>query len=478
MLAEIAVTASSTDNLVHIWDLRSGAVLGSLKGNKSNQRCTTLLPVGGAGGSLYSSSFLTAQNDRALVHVWNWAKGQLQVKFGLPEKLSSLCASHSGMYCVGGGQSGRVYVWQMNTGKLLRMFDAHYKAVRVIRFTADDAAFVTGGEDSVANVWRLAEVIDPQLDNVVSPHCSLSGHALPITDIACGIGLFGNTRIVTSSADRTCKIWEASSGDLLNTIVFPKSISSLALDPTETRLYSGSSDGLIYCTNLYHQSSDGQTHGMSQGVDAGETDPGVFTGHTQNVTSLCFSFDGSLLLSGSEDGTAIVWDAASKQSLRSFTTHKAPVSSVNVLLKPPHLMDAGAASSGPYATHIRPWQRHSTAGTDDMMQQQTVEDFSWRMPATSGVSSDIALERTTVHPSSLSTPSSTSAFLFSVDQQVRQIHRAAAQDNNSNNSSQSSQFEDTAATLAQCNSKVLEANNGLYQAAVTQLIRDVKQDHD
>ena len=45
---------------------------------------------------------------------------------------------------------------QIATGSLVRMFDAHYKAVTTIQFTSDDAIMVTGGEDSAVNVWVLA----------------------------------------------------------------------------------------------------------------------------------------------------------------------------------------------------------------------------------------------------------------------------------------------------------------------------------
>ncbi|KAJ3007101.1 WD repeat-containing protein 18 [Thoreauomyces humboldtii] len=453
MLAEIAVTASSVDSVVHIWDLRSGAVLGSLKGNKSNPRASSVLPLPShAGGSLFSSSFISAQNDRALVHVWNWAKGQMLTKFGVPEKLTALAASNSGVYCVGGGESGRVYVWQLNTGKLLKVFDAHYKAVRVIRFTSDDVAFVTGGEDSVANVWRMAGVTDPSDENVVTSHKSLSGHALPITDIACGVGLFNNTRIVTSSADRTCKIWEASTGELLNTLVFPKSITSIALDSTETRLYTGSADGLIYRTNLY-QSSESGSVGMVQGVNSIESDSGVFTGHTQTVTSLAFSFDGSLLLSGSEDGTAIVWDTSSKQALRTFSTHKAAISDVRILLRPPHLMDATVSAQ--FSSPLKPWQRHSTVGTEEE------EDHTWELPASSGSLDDVT------HGSQ-----SSDGFLQSVEDRVRSM-RKRKDEKVTDVDATLSRLRETVTTLSEQNTALVDINNELYQATVTKVMGNV-----
>jgi WD40 repeat protein len=38
-----------------------------------------------------------------------------------------------------------------------RMFDAHFKSVNVIRFSADDEAFLTGGEDGLLQTWLLGQ---------------------------------------------------------------------------------------------------------------------------------------------------------------------------------------------------------------------------------------------------------------------------------------------------------------------------------
>lgn len=44
--------------------------------------------------------------------------------------------------------------------------------------------------------------------------------------------------------------------------------------------------------------------------------------NSRAVTSLAFSMDGVSLVSGSEDGTARLWDTASRQVLRTFTHNK------------------------------------------------------------------------------------------------------------------------------------------------------------
>ncbi|KAI8818530.1 quinon protein alcohol dehydrogenase-like superfamily [Fimicolochytrium jonesii] len=452
-ITEVAVTASSTDPAVHIWDLRSGAVLGTLKGNKSNARATATLPLPShLGGALISSTFLAAQNDRGLVHAWNWAKAQLLTKFVLPENLTSLAMSNSGIYAVGGGQSGRVYIWQMNTGQLLRAFDGHYKAVKVIRFTTDDLAFITGGEDSVANVWLLASTIDPQADTDPSPHRSLSGHALPITDIAVGVGLFGSARIFTSSADRTCKVWEALSGDLLTTIVYHKPITSIALDVTETRLFAGSSEGLIYRTNLYHRSAGGEAVGLRQGVDDIRSDESVLMGHSQSITSLALSFDGSILLSGSIDGTAMVWDTTSSQALRTFSTHKAPVTDVKILLKPPHLMDPSASAHNFFP--IKPWARHVLPAGE------VRHDPSVELPTLAGDLTSTSHPTTTLQPT----------FLTSISDKLRTLDSTPSE---SALETAHAKLQQQVQQLQQQNEQLVGINDELYQGAVTVLMRDL-----
>lgn len=62
------------------------------------------------------------------------------------------------------------------------------------------------------------------------------------------------------------------------------------------------------------------------------------TGHTGSVTSLAFSRDGSLLLSGSQDATALLWDVAMGQPLRVFRGHAGPVTAVAFLPGSSHLV--------------------------------------------------------------------------------------------------------------------------------------------
>ncbi|KAG1440960.1 hypothetical protein G6F56_011698 [Rhizopus delemar] len=106
----------------------------------------------------------------------------------------------------------------------------------------------------------------------------------------------------------------------------------------------------IYSVDLYARRQD-QTYesrgGMGRVESVGIKDNNikqdtnslgpVFVGHKGVIHSMSLSFDGTLLVSGAEDGECIVWDVISRQSLRRFSSHKGPVTHVSCLLRPVEL---------------------------------------------------------------------------------------------------------------------------------------------
>ncbi|KAJ3148769.1 Pre-rRNA-processing protein ipi3, partial [Irineochytrium annulatum] len=285
---------------------------------------------------------------------------QVLCKFSVPEKLTALSMSGSGHYCVGGGASGRIYVWQMATGHLLRMFDAHFKAVRVLSFSFDDAAFVSAGEDASVHVWELGRVVfNDESGEDSRPLVTFSGHSLPVTWADFGVSLLQHARVYSCSLDRTVKIWDVSSKELIATIVFPRAISCLVVDPPQMHVYAGAQDGNIYCARLYTESERTGVVPLEPGATV---DPDVgasltFIGHTGPITGLDTCLDPTLLISSSEDGTAKVWDIPTRQCLRTHTSKsKGPLTGVKVMLKPASLLEA---ANEKYPIPIFPvWRRH------------------------------------------------------------------------------------------------------------------------
>jgi len=154
----------------------------------------------------------------------------------------------------------------------------------------------------------------------VKPIKSWSDHSLTITSLYFGVG-GTNSRLLSVSLDRTLKIWEISTKLLLCSINMPTSLTSVIMDITEKAIFIGGIDGNIYHIHLYSLlKSDTNTED-------------IFKGHSQSITSLSTSLDGSLLISGSLDGTVKIWDILSKQVLRSFNKHKGSVTFVKIIKK-------------------------------------------------------------------------------------------------------------------------------------------------
>lgn len=78
-------------------------------------------------------------------------------KHPAPEKITSLAASPQGSFLVAGSPTGKLYIWEISTGELIRMVDGHYKRVGVVRFAPGGEVVWTGGDDGAVHGWLVSE---------------------------------------------------------------------------------------------------------------------------------------------------------------------------------------------------------------------------------------------------------------------------------------------------------------------------------
>ncbi|CAM6106553.1 unnamed protein product [Calypogeia fissa] len=335
---EAVVVCSSVDAGVTLWDASSGALLSHLRSCAAPRNA--LCPVGphfiAASQSLKPSS----SSSGGAIFFWAWHKNQVAFKSYPVEPIVPLACTGEGTYLAGGGLSGRIYLWEVASGKLLRVWSGHYKAVSCLVFSDDDSLLISGADDGLVNVWPLFRVLDiaeeAQGETQITSLYGWSDHTLPVTGLLAGSG--GPSAIVVScSLDHTCKIWSLALGTLLRSIVFPTALNAVILDPGEYALYAGGTDGRIFITalNFGVPTASGILADGLLGTDA------ALIGHTRAVTALAFSMDGVSLVSGSEDCTARLWDTVSRQVLRTFTHSKGPISSLLVVPRPPLMQHGG-----------------------------------------------------------------------------------------------------------------------------------------
>lgn len=334
---EILFTTDASGQLwnVCVWDFNLGTVLQTYKGGSTAYRCLDLI----AGEYLVAAS-----NTRPLLNVWSLRrKEQMQSRIIFPQKVSALALSKDGHYCVAGIEE-KLYVWQVNSGELLAIIQRHYQTVVCIKFI-DNMTFVSAAEDNLVIVWSIPNVVSIWKDSYSTsePDFVWNNHSLPITDIHVSAGGI-RARVVTSSLDQTCKMWDVSTGQLLCNFVFPVSITSVVMDTGDSWLFAGGKNGHIYAVDLFEDTTNRERH-VAYNTGVIKRGSG-FYGHDQQITCLVISRDCERLVSGSNDCNVKIWDVSSGQCLRTLP-HKGPVTNVIITGILPSMVGKNSKQSWP-----------------------------------------------------------------------------------------------------------------------------------
>jgi len=304
-----------------MWDLKSGTHL----------KTVNIPQMNGHVEFLDKNHMIVSQGDRAGMQAWSWRNGQCKLKCALAEKVKCFAVSGDGLFLVGGTDSGKLYLWQLDSGMLLFSWNAHYKSIGSVCFSRDGDFIVSGGDDGIVSVWSLCDVASCDSVSIPEAYMEWSNHSLPITSLT----VTTSGRIVSSSLDRTCKVWDIPTKRLEMSFLFPSFIQHVIVDPSERFLFAAAGDCNIYKVDLIeqgHQSSALGSSSISMGVASlfksvdenqrtvttVKADTSVFHGHDKQVSSLSLSLDGGSLVSGCMDGSIKVWDTATCQLIKTL----------------------------------------------------------------------------------------------------------------------------------------------------------------
>ena len=139
----------------------------------------------------------------------------------------------------------------------------------------------------------------------------------------------------------------ASTGEEFNILPSPKSeVLSVAISPEGNMIAGGKADNTIQLWSFDNSSS----YHMEEAADKEH----ILNGHDGSVTSIVFSPDGSILASGSDDGTIRLWEA-SGGSHKSTLEHGSVTS---IVFSPDSKMLASGSNNGT----IRLWESETRFG--------------------------------------------------------------------------------------------------------------------
>jgi serine/threonine protein kinase len=195
------------------------------------------------------------------------------------------------------------YLWRLCHSSLLTL-PGHTDWVYSVAYSPDGKRLASASADRTVKVW---DATSGQLALTLKEHTDpVFGGALSVAFSPDG------QRLASASQDGTVKVWDATSGQLALTLKeHTHWVISVAFSPDGTRLASASEDKTV---KVWDATSGQELL--------------TFQGHTGGVRSVAFSPDGKRLASASTDQTVKVWDATKGQEVLTLKGHTGPVRGV------------------------------------------------------------------------------------------------------------------------------------------------------
>jgi WD40 repeat protein/serine/threonine protein kinase len=342
------LASASRDRTVKVWDAEKGREVLTLQGHIGEVTSVCFSPDG---------TRLASATPNGMVKVWDAVKGQeLQTLKGS----TSVRFSPDGKRLASVGADKTVKVWDAATGQELFSLKGHTGWVFSVCFSPDGRRLASGDSDQKIKVWDAAtgqEVL------------TLQGHTDKVWSVCFSPD---SKRLASAGFDRTVKVWDTATGQPARTFRgHTGSVYSVCFSPDGQRLASGSGgsdpqgralpgelkvwDAATGQELVSAKSPTGSVHGVCFSPDGrrlatgsigndrqGKPLPGEvklrdattgrevlsLKGHTDGLTSVCYSPDGRRLASASGDTTVKLWDAATGQEVRTLQGHTDAVTGV------------------------------------------------------------------------------------------------------------------------------------------------------
>lgn len=315
------IVTTSLDNTARVWDAASGSQLMVLQGHAKGVFSGAFSPDG--------KRIVTASFDTT-ARIWDAESGRTLIILTSDRELNFAAYSPDGRRIVTGSDANVGEVWDAGTGSQLVRLVGHTDYVVAGSFSPDGRFILTGSQDGTARLWNAAT---GQLLKTFDPRAGVIGTVAFSSDGAL---------MLTGSSDAVTRVWDTSTGNLIASLAGHSNlVSSVQISPGSEGILTASWDKTVRLRSVDARpllafrgqggfvpaigfSPDGTrvVTGLENGTvrvwDAATGAPiATLAGHTKldghlnQVTSAAFSPDGQRIVSGGRDMTARVWDAAS-----------------------------------------------------------------------------------------------------------------------------------------------------------------------
>ncbi|KAJ5390784.1 uncharacterized protein N7496_001852 [Penicillium cataractarum] len=315
------VVSGSSDHSIRIWDIMKGTETRRLQLQEQPMSAMSI-------AFSRDANIIASGSADSIVRIWDIEEcANVRLLLGHSGLVESVAVSHDGKLVVSGATDMTIKIWDVIAGTLLQTVDGHSSAIFSVAFSNDARLVVSGSQDKTVKI----------LDTAI---CAKSQSPIVHDSFVVSVAFSHDARILVSgSTDSIIRVWDATTGTEVQRLVGHLGpIGLLAFSRNRQFIVSASKDQTIKIWD----------------IEEG-TEVRTFEGHTHQTSALAISNDAKLLASGSYNSIKIRDTATGAEVL----TFEAAPFVTSVAFSP----DANLVVSGSSNGCIRIWD--ITKGPDD-----------------------------------------------------------------------------------------------------------------
>jgi len=285
------VVSSSEDATVKVWDYETGDYERTLKGHTDSVQDMAFDHTG---------SFLVSCSADMSIKLWNFNGNYecLKTMHGHDHNVSSVTFMPAGDFVLSSSRDKTIKMWEVATGYCVRTFSGHREWVRMVRVHPDGQMMASCSNDQTVRVWL---VNNKECKAELREHDHVVECIAWAPQTAAGFineAVEGDNKktahqgpfLASGSRDKTIKIWDASSGQCLMTLIGHDNwVRGLVFHPGGQFLLSASDDKTVKMWNIKakrcHRTLEAHQH-FCTSIDIHPTLPYAVTGSVDQTVKV------------------------------------------------------------------------------------------------------------------------------------------------------------------------------------------------